>query len=589
MIHLGFTPQIDLVGTPLKWESGKSTFLIYYSSEILELDKESALTQTLSQIETELDLKFVKSGNRNLADIIIEFSSNTESASNNLSEGNINFEDSHEAAKTVLSYDDNRIIKAVITLNSVFNASFDLTTSNYIGNIFSHEIGHALGLAHSGVVSSTMYPYLSKGQHIFEEDDLNLLRGYFGSSKSSFSGKIHGRIKSTADGPGIFGVTIDLINLTPPFSIISTFTEYDGSFSFNNVDKSQKYLVRVKPGNYEKEYPSYLSFGLFDLCSSNLEFSPFFINTNCEEKSLGNPYVISFKNSDIIDLRDIGIRCVEESDSSFLDGIASDKLFEFNNLVPAVKKFGFWAQEISYLNDWQKEIKIKVNISDLKSYLGESALVRIGVISHKIDSKSPMNMSIFSDEDFETEFIKVSGNSHQNTQLFNVPFNSLGEVNLDNSVDLRLDQVSQEAVYLKGVALDLKDYLNLDLTMNEKQMFSIINKQEQEVSRAILFLDVLSSQKTFYEKNYRGTGQCAEGIRGYSFPDLKHGEKGQSSNSSSSASSGSAIFDCSAGAGSTFTQKSSLGMLYSITLGVLFMIFLRLLGRLFQAFYQILK
>ena len=77
-----------------------------------------------------------------------------------------------------------------------------------------------------------MYPYLIKGNINLEEDDFNLLRKYFKSKALITQDQFHGRLKATSDGPGLFGATLDLIPLDPPFKIISTYSEFDGKFHF---------------------------------------------------------------------------------------------------------------------------------------------------------------------------------------------------------------------------------------------------------------------------------------------------------------------------------------------------------------------
>lgn len=586
----GFIPQMDSIGNLVEWSKGKSVFTTYYSSEVLGLDEGSHFSEVLNQLENELNISFVTIDNENLADIVIKISDGSVQFSGNISNESVYFQSNHEAAKTILSYEGNQILKANIVFNGAFKLSQDKKDHNFIGNIFSHEIGHALGLAHSGAISSTMYPYLSKGQYSFEEDDLSHLRSNFGSKQTSFQGMIEGRLKSTPDGKGLFGATIDLISLDPPFDIVSSFSEHDGSFNFNGVNTDKKYLVRIKPSSYGKEFPPYLGFSRFDLCPSGLSFVPFFVDANCEENSLNNPHMIKFNNGNNIDLKEIGLRCVDSSKSEYLDALALDTAFEFKSLAPSLSRYGFWVESFGYLSSWKKYIKVNINTKQLRESLGESAVIRVGVLSHKLDSESPISFSVFSDSEYENEIYKISNNDINNTTIFNVPFSPSGEINLDGSVSISLDQFKGDSLYLKGEVVSLRNYLSSDLTTDEKQILSITNNFDQNLSRGALFVEVMSSSQSFENTFYRGTGECAQGVLSFYFPDLKGGSDSQSLGSSSSSnSSGAAIFDCSAGAHYRNNVKISLysgfyDRIVSLVLGVIFLLIPIALYRLCKSF-----
>ena len=58
IILYGFAPQLSPIGEPIRWPNGKSTFLVYYSSEVESLGAEEVFVDTFEQIQSELNVNF---------------------------------------------------------------------------------------------------------------------------------------------------------------------------------------------------------------------------------------------------------------------------------------------------------------------------------------------------------------------------------------------------------------------------------------------------------------------------------------------------------------------------------------------------
>ncbi len=113
------------------------------------------------------------------------------------------------AITPVSFFTDGRIIDADVIFNG---KNFRFTTSGEtsrfdIQDVAAHELGHLVGLDHSGVCGATMYPYVDSTVILHRSlaiDDQNGMRHIYPAS--SF-GRIRGRIRR-ADGSGVAGAHV---------------------------------------------------------------------------------------------------------------------------------------------------------------------------------------------------------------------------------------------------------------------------------------------------------------------------------------------------------------------------------------------
>ncbi len=211
------------------------------------------------------------------------------------------------AAVTLVSYSDldGRIVEADILVNDDFSIVTSQTNSNYIGNIFTHEMGHLLGLDHGQSIGTTMFYALSLGQSQISDDDLAGLYSIYKPSDSNRK-TISGKIVGGRDLIGVFGVLVEAISQNSGKVIGSTISSRDGSFSIKSLPVNDSYFIYTKPV-VKSKLPSKYSNVKTNFCSNGESFRGSFFSA-CGGASEGYPQAISLTSSD----RNIGnvtIRC----------------------------------------------------------------------------------------------------------------------------------------------------------------------------------------------------------------------------------------------------------------------------------------
>lgn len=138
------------------------------------------------------------------------------------------FEDSGFLAYTTTWFDDSGSIQeADIQIDSQSIAGYD------IQSLIEHELGHFLGLDHSGVVGAVMYPYIAKSPVPLDSDDrLTLSAIYPSAALHASTATIRGEVRSSSGA--IFAAQVVAVS-EGGIAVASTLTDRSGAFVLSGL------------------------------------------------------------------------------------------------------------------------------------------------------------------------------------------------------------------------------------------------------------------------------------------------------------------------------------------------------------------
>lgn len=110
-------------------------------------------------------------------------------------------------------------------------------------DVIAHELGHVLGLGHSGVLDATMFPFGWAGQAELSCDDARAVRALFGTQRDR--GALSGRVLDPSGRP-ILGAHVVAIDLGRSSVAASAITSRDGSYRIDGLEGGD-YALMIEP------------------------------------------------------------------------------------------------------------------------------------------------------------------------------------------------------------------------------------------------------------------------------------------------------------------------------------------------------
>ncbi|HUP62508.1 MAG TPA: matrixin family metalloprotease [Thermoanaerobaculia bacterium] len=152
------------------------------------------------------------------------------------------FRDQGALAMTTYTFDaTGRFLDADIQIDP------SLMTGNYnVDTALRHEVGHVLGLDHSGVLSAVMYPFVTTGDTpiAFDSDDRIIIAATYPRSDPTLSGAtLQGRV--LGDQGGIYAAQVVAVN-AHGHPVSTVLTSSSGEFTLTGIPKG-RYRVYAEP------------------------------------------------------------------------------------------------------------------------------------------------------------------------------------------------------------------------------------------------------------------------------------------------------------------------------------------------------
>lgn len=147
----------------------------------------------------------------------------------------------------------------------------------YLGNVVTHELGHALGLSHSGSLQSTMLYLENPEQARLSCDDISGIRGIYGVDAGS-TGTLRGRVVSEG-GSAVFGAQVAAVSESRGVVIATAITNSNGQYEIRGIEPGSYVLYAEPYTPGPSTLSSYYSPMNVRICGSNY-FARSFLETS---------------------------------------------------------------------------------------------------------------------------------------------------------------------------------------------------------------------------------------------------------------------------------------------------------------------
>lgn len=346
-----------------------------------------------------------------------------------------------------------KISEADIIFNDLYTFTSSASSSYYLSDVLTHELGHLLGLGHSEVKdSSMMYTYF-KGQSTLASEDINGIKSKYNPSGSTIKGKVVGG----ANLIGVFGAHVQAISTNSGKVAAAVLTESDGSFSISNLSTQDSYFLYVSPIKNLDSISTYYSSINTQICSGASFKGSYY--TKCGDEFKDQPQPIYLSSSSTVDVGKITVRCSFNASVDYLDqknatsrdarslntysqdhaGAVSGVFYSFEKLGPTDTTYGdeFEIDLSSVSSPSGKYLDLKFISQDLYSKLAVSIyIVRGGNtnFNYVYSSSSPQLDSDGVEELARRISIPLSSTPSEN--VFEIRIVPIAELNMNSTNSL---------------------------------------------------------------------------------------------------------------------------------------------------------
>lgn len=311
----------------------------------------------------------------------------------------------------------------------------------YIGDVFTHEVGHFFGLSHSEVIHSSMKYSIFKNQYDIHPDDIAGLRHNYG--KIVENGRIYGRVIAGNDIP-IFGVNVQLLSANSGEVVQAQVTDSNGEYNFKNLEEGDSYYILVSPLKNLQTVSDYYKNVNKKLCFQE-EFQPTFY-MQCGSRHKSRPQLFELSSSEYeIDAGDLTIRCDENLDANyFAKKIATvDREYE---LIQDTSSGGvvfngyFSTQEVSDgLTGLGDDFILDLSHVETSDYPLSSYSVKLNLLGTTIGSNFDFYVSVKRDDEISYSSYQSGTDSVSGKKLTNLTINlKLSSDSSDNVFSIKV-------------------------------------------------------------------------------------------------------------------------------------------------------
>ena len=342
---------------------------------------------------------------------------------------------------TAFDPETGRIIEADIILNDTYNFSGSILNKKYLGNAMTHEVGHALGLAHSQLVDATMYFETRRGQHKLHTDDISGIKYLYGSTTTS---SINGKVAGSGNLINVFGAHVYAISLSTGKAVASSASDTDGSFSITNLPLDDTYFIYVESLNNISSLPAYYNVAKKNYCDSGNSYKGGFFQ-RCFGDDRGKPFGVRLsQSSNHVNIGNVSIKCGLEVPRNYTlakgDEYTPNLVTEdINSMYVGSSSVGFFNSKtingVLQFDDLYDDYNLDLSLHDIQAeFPGKSLYLEVKIMTQQF--YSPLRVvTIVDHEDYITP-------TNTPGSAASLPTNSDG--NYDLGITLRLPIYSNQ-------------------------------------------------------------------------------------------------------------------------------------------------